>query len=321
MKTKLSIIIPVYNVEKYLEICLDAVLRQSFQDFEVILVDDGSTDSSPALCDEAAKRDARIRVIHQKNRGLSAARNAGLDIAEGEWIGFIDSDDYPMPEMYEKLLDAAEENHADVALCNYFRVNEEDQKIEQSETQISKGVLNREKALRKALNVVFQIACNKVYRRQIFENLRYPTGKFNEDFFLVTEIYSRAQRVACVEDALYAYRVTSGSIMQKKKTLKNYDVVEASDKCFQFYLNNGMKDMLPACERATFNNLREIYYALDKKDRRAPETKAAKAIARREMKEMREQGCLPFKTLCRGIVFRICPTLYKLEWRIKQKDT
>lgn len=314
---KLSIIIPVYNVENYLKTCLDAVTHQRFQDFEVILVNDGSTDGSPAICDEAAKQDERIHVLHQKNGGLSAARNAGLDLAKGEWIGFLDSDDYPLPDMYEKLLDAAEKNRADIAVCNYFRVDTRNQPIENSETEMESGVLTQKEALRKVLKVVFQIAPNKIYRRHIFDHLRYPENKLNEDFFLVTKIYSRAERVACLSDALYAYRITPDSIMQKKKTLRNYDVVEAADGCFQFFLKNGMVDMLPECERATFSGLRSVYYGLDEAERRTPETEAFKEIDRREIKEMFKRGCLPLRTLCRGILFNVSPTLYKKIWNGK----
>lgn len=120
----LSIIVPVYDVERYLPKCIDSVLAQTFTDFELILVEDGSPDNCPALCDAAATKDARIRVIHQKNGGLSAARNAGLDAARGAWIGFVDSDDYIAPEMYEALYKAVQSTGADLALCDYAEVDE-----------------------------------------------------------------------------------------------------------------------------------------------------------------------------------------------------
>ena len=120
----LSIIVPVYKVENYLQKCIDSILAQTFTDFELILVEDGSPDGCPALCDAAAAKDARIRVLHQKNGGLSAARNAGLDVARGEWIGFVDSDDYIAPEMYETLYKAVQSTGADLALCDYAAVDE-----------------------------------------------------------------------------------------------------------------------------------------------------------------------------------------------------
>ena len=123
-KPLLSIIVPVYKVENYLQKCIDSILAQTFTDFELILVEDGSPDGCPALCDAAAAKDARIRVLHQKNGGLSAARNAGLDVARGEWIGFVDSDDYIAPEMYETLYKAVQSTGADLALCDYAAVDE-----------------------------------------------------------------------------------------------------------------------------------------------------------------------------------------------------
>ena len=316
-KIKLSIIIPVFNVEKYVQTCLDSVIEQSFRDFEVIVVDDGSTDGSPAICDAAAKQDGRIRVIHQQNGGLSAARNAGLDIARGEWIGFLDSDDFILPDMYEKLMDAAEKARADIAVCNYLRVDVQGKPIEKQDQPIPDAVLNRDDILRRALRAPFHVAWNKIYRRCIFETLRYPEGKLNEDMFTVTAIYDRAERIACLSDALYMYRVTPGSIMQTKKTFRHYDAVEAVDRCFQYYLSKGMKDMLPACEMRTFDSLRRVYYDLNQQERRAPETKAAKAIYRRELNEMRRQGCLSLKCLCRAAVFGISPELYRKTWNGK----
>ena len=120
----ISIIVPVYKTEAYLEKCVDSILAQTFRDFELLLIDDGSPDNCPALCEEAAARDPRIRVIHQKNAGLSAARNTGVEAARGEWIGFVDSDDSIAPEMYETLLTYARRDGAQIAVCDYLLVTE-----------------------------------------------------------------------------------------------------------------------------------------------------------------------------------------------------
>ena len=120
----ISIIVPVYKTEAYLEKCVDSILAQTFRDFELLLIDDGSPDNCPALCEEAAARDPRIRVIHQKNAGLSAARNTGVEAARGEWIGFVDSDDSIAPEMYETLLTYAQRDGAQIAVCDYLLVTE-----------------------------------------------------------------------------------------------------------------------------------------------------------------------------------------------------
>lgn len=128
----ISIIVPVYKVENYLQKCIDSILAQTFRDFELILVDDGSPDRCPELCDAAAEKDSRIRVIHQKNGGLSAARNAGLDAARGGWIAFVDSDDAIEPEMYEALHDSAVKENADVAVCNFQLLDETGKNLQTS---------------------------------------------------------------------------------------------------------------------------------------------------------------------------------------------
>ncbi len=146
----LSIIVPVYKVENYLPKCIDSILAQTFTDFELILVDDGSPDDCPALCDAAAEKDARVRVIHQKNGGLSAARNAGLDAARGAWIGFVDSDDYIAPEMYEVLYQAVQSTGADLALCDYAEVDEAGTPCPQMHVSLSGGELTGQELLKRA---------------------------------------------------------------------------------------------------------------------------------------------------------------------------
>ena len=187
-KPLLSIIVPVYKVENYLQKCIDSILAQTFTDFELILVEDGSPDGCPALCDAAAAKDARIRVLHQKNGGLSAARNAGLDVARGEWIGFVDSDDYIAPEMYETLYKAVQNTGADLALCDYAAVDEAGIPCLPPYTGLAQRIFTGRELLKRATNTMAQPAWNKLYRRVIFAQLRYPEGKLNEDIFVLPEI-------------------------------------------------------------------------------------------------------------------------------------
>ena len=127
---ELSIIVPIYKVEKYLEECIQSILGQTFTDFELILVDDGSPDACPQMCDAAAKKDSRVRVIHQKNGGLSAARNTGIEAARGNWLGFVDSDDFVAPDMYEKLYHAAVNAGADCAVCSVQLTHEDGSRMD-----------------------------------------------------------------------------------------------------------------------------------------------------------------------------------------------
>ena len=219
-KPLLSIIVPVYKVENYLQKCIDSILAQTFTDVELILVDDGSPDNCPALCDAAAAKDARIRVIHQKIGGLSAARNAGLDVARGEWIGFVDSDDYIAPEMYETLYKAVQSTGADLALCDYVKVDETGALCTQTHVAVPQKSLTGRELLQKAYWTTVQIAWNKLYHRTIFAQLRYPVGKLNEDFFVIPEICLNTQKAVVVPDVLYYYVQRGDSIMGKSRTLR-----------------------------------------------------------------------------------------------------
>ena len=229
-KPLLSIIVPVYDVERYLPKCIDSILAQTFTDFELILVDDGSPDSCPALCDAAAAKDARIRVIHQKNGGLSAARNAGLDAARGAWIGFVDSDDYIAPEMYEAMYHAVQSTGADLALCDYVKVDETGALCTQTHVAVPQKSLTGRELLQKAYWTTVQIAWNKLYHRTIFAQLRYPVGKLNEDFFVIPEICLNTQRAVVVPEVLYYYVQRGDSIMGKSRTLRHYDAAEAAQR-------------------------------------------------------------------------------------------
>ena len=173
---KISVIVPVYKVENFLDRCVESIVGQTYENLEIILVDDGSPDNCPALCDAAAAKDARIRVIHQKNGGLSAARNAGLDAARGAWIGFVDSDDYIAPEMYEVLYQAVQSTGADLALCDYAEVDETGAPCLPPYTGLAQRIFTGRELLKRATNTMAQPAWNKLYRRAIFAQLRYPEG-------------------------------------------------------------------------------------------------------------------------------------------------
>ena len=238
----LSIIVPVYKVENYLPKCIDSILAQTFTDFELILVDDGSPDDCPALCDATAEKDARVRVIHQKNGGLSAARNAGLDAARGAWIGFVDSDDYIEPEMYEVLYQAVQSTGADLALCDYAEVDEAGKPCPPMHVSLSEGELTGQKLLKRASGLMVQLAWNKLYRRAIFTQLRYPEGKLNEDLFLIPEVCLQIQKAVVVPKALYYYVQRGGSIMNESKTLRHYDAAEAAQRYWDCLVENAAYD-------------------------------------------------------------------------------
>ena len=269
----LSIIVPVYKVENYLPKCIDSILAQTFTDFELILVDDGSPDDCPALCDAAAEKDARVRVIHQKNGGLSAARNAGLDAARGAWIGFVDSDDYIAPEMYEVLYQAVQSTGADLALCDYAEVDEAGTPCPQMHVSLSEGELTGQELLKRASGLMVQLAWNKLYRRAIFTQLRYPEGKLNEDLFLIPEVCLQIQKAVVVPKALYYYVQRGGSIMNESKTLRHYDAAEAAQRYWDCLVENAAYDALANAAQYVMGCVSRIYRQLSPALRKAPRSR------------------------------------------------
>lgn len=228
----ISVIVPVYNVETYLRKCIDSILSQSMADIEILLVDDGSTDSSGRICDEYAQKDNRIRVIHKDNGGLSDARNAGIEAAKGAWIGFVDSDDYIAPDMYETLYRALLQEDADLSICNVTYVDENDAEIPERNTfrPVKDEILSMEGAFGKLgskSGYIFVAACFKLYRRQLFESLRFQKGKIIEDEYIVHHVFGSCKKIVCVSKPLYYYRQRAHSIMNADYNVARLDGVEA----------------------------------------------------------------------------------------------
>lgn len=171
----ISVIIPVYKVEKYLDECIQSVINQTYKNLEIILVDDGSPDNCGKICDEYAKKDNRIKVIHKENGGLSSARNAGLDIARGEYISFIDSDDYVSKDFIKNM--SIQMANADLIICGMKNVYKEDEKCDEKENVVIKNetltFIEANQKLIKPKNEIYVTACNKLYRRELFDNLRF----------------------------------------------------------------------------------------------------------------------------------------------------
>ena len=218
-ESKISVIVPVYKVEPYLRKCLDSIVNQTYQNLEIILVDDGSPDSCGAICDEYTAKDQRILVIHQPNGGLSAARNAGLDIATGECIGFVDSDDWVEPKMFEALLWGLETAGADIAVCGrYEEYKDRRVAIDWPENQ----AMNCEEALEELLHNerLQNLVWDKLYRRELFEGIRFPEGKTFEDIAVMYRLFLRSEKVLCVPGAMYHYLQRPDSIVSDG-SLKN----------------------------------------------------------------------------------------------------
>lgn len=252
---KISVIIPVYNVEKYLSACIKSILNQTHRNLELILIDDGSKDNSGQICDEFAKKDSRIRVIHQENGGVSVARNKGVDISEGDYIAFVDSDDFVAPNMYESLLKAIKRTDADMALCNYRKVDEEGATISEY-TYVQNEVVSGEKALEwleREHNWSYVVVWPKLYHRSVFENIRFKEKVICEDEFAVHHIFLKCKKIVTISDSLYCYRYNPSSITSVN-TIRRLDGLEALYERFLVYQKRGLKHLL----RGTINNARRI---------------------------------------------------------------
>ncbi len=245
-----SIIVPVYNVEKYLEKCVDSILSQTYKNIELILVDDGSTDKSSAICDEYEKRDPRVKVRHKQNGGQADARNQGIKMATGEYIGFIDSDDSVHPEMYEKLYRAISEQGADLSLCDYKYVDDNGADYYRK-NPITRGTFTGVEIMAKLQEPapsVYITPVNRLYKREIFDGLEFPVGKINEDAGIAYLVYDRAEKVATIEDKLYYYLQRRGSTMHTR-SVRSYDGVEMIYNRIKFYEAKGFSAYIPpACE-------------------------------------------------------------------------
>lgn len=230
---KISIIIPIYNVEKYLPACVESILQQTYKNLEVILVDDGSPDRCPVICDELAQKDDRIRVIHQKNKGLSGARNTGIDNAQGDYLIFVDSDDTVEQTLVEELYTYAEKWNCAIVACGRNYIFEDGQivcKIAHDESK----VYGFEEAMQEmnSFRLFDMSAWAKIYRKELFEDIRFPEGKLSEDYYIMYKLFDKAQTIGYVAKPLYNYLQRQSSISRNKKI--NHDFADAAKKQMEF---------------------------------------------------------------------------------------
>lgn len=227
-QAKVSVIVPVYKVEDCLDQCVHSIVEQTYSHLEIILVDDGSPDRCGEICDGWAEKDSRIRVIHKENGGLSDARNAGLKIATGELISFIDSDDWIEPDFLETLLTAMENQKAQIAECAVELVDE-DGNVLRLRKSAQVFAVDKMEGLRRLIleDGIYQTVWNKLYRRQVLEGIFFEKGKYHEDDFWTYQVFDRMERLAVVECPMYHYLQRSGSIMGAGYSLKRLDGLEA----------------------------------------------------------------------------------------------
>lgn len=241
MKEMISVVVPIYNVEKYLAKCIESIIAQTYNNLEIILVDDGSTDNCGKICDDYAKKDQRIKVIHKANGGLSDARNAGIEAAKGYYIGFVDSDDYINVNMYERLSNIIKTDDSKIAVCNFSLVYEEMRKNIFDNNDFSANYLlidNKDKLLKYSMKNnydTFTVAWNKLYLRELFNDIRYPKGKIHEDVFTTYKLLYKAQKISYTKDAMYYYLQRETSITKQKFSEKRLHQLDALQEQLEFY--------------------------------------------------------------------------------------
>lgn len=241
---EISVIVPVYKVEQYLHRCVDSILNQTYKDFELILVDDGSPDNCGKICDEYARQDSRVVVIHQENGGLSAARNAGIDWAfansDSQWLFFVDSDDFIHPMTLESLLNAAENHNVDISIGGFERTTGEAPIVDSTS---STSTLWDTKAFFLEHNVTAVVAWGKLYRKPMFRGIRYPVGRIHEDEFTTHKLLFQCDSVSVIHAPLYAYYVNENGIMGSQWSPRRLDATEAFEERIHFFERLGDSEL------------------------------------------------------------------------------
>ena len=308
----ISVIVPVYKVEPYLERCVKSIINQTYKNLEIILVNDGSPDRCGEMCDEFAKQDSRIRVIHKENGGLSSARNAGLDVMKGEYVGFVDSDDWIEPEMYQNMLNLALEHKAQIICCGIKKIDEKGNKYLFNDNVDELLFLNTEDALGELpYNThITNSLCDKLFNKCIFNEVRMTTGIIYEDHEVMHRCIYCAEKTIYTGKPYYNYSYNSDSITGGKANIKLYGFLPSGRARIDFYEKNCPKS-LPVVKAKYIEWCLGLIY----KTNSVPDCKSARRELIKEIKTMlKTDKNIPF---CRNVkikvsIFKINVTLYIL---------
>lgn len=268
-KPLVSVIVPVYNMEKYLEECVTSILNQTYPEFELILVDDGSLDSSGAMVDAWGQKENRVVVIHERNKGLSGARNTGIDKAQGEYLVFVDSDDYVAPDYIEVLLQTALAADADMAMCGVYALFQDDcckassmpmqARIYTPQTYMERFYVN---------TGFFSVVWNKIYKKRLFDTVRFFEGRLNEDTIIMPRLIAQVNQVAYVPEPLYFYRQRKGSIMhtaQRKSGIQN--LLQIYEDLIQQHEEKNEEHLCRLAQKVYMNKSFEHFSELERSER------------------------------------------------------
>ena len=315
----ISVIVPVYHIEPYLRGCLDSIAGQTYKNLDVILIDDGSDDGCPAICDEYAARDSRFRVIHQENRGLSAARNRGIEEAWGDILTFVDGDDRLHPRFCDILYRRMTEAGADVAVGNYDFIHQiDEEKEDRSQEQkvfVRTGYEAQFLFYDGAMCIRNGVAWLKLYRKALFENIRFPEGKIHEDTFVMPFIYDLAKTVVYTDAVIYYYLVRLGSITGTYH-LKRLDQLEAQEGIIRLYRERGYRELYRKAYESYLHAIRNHYY--DIKKYLPKEKSALKELDQKFRKKYKEECDVTFSRASEleFRLFCLCKPLYYAVWKL-----
>lgn len=309
---KVSIIVPIYNVEKYVAKCIDSLIGQTYSNIEIILVNDGSTDGSRGICEKYAHNDNRIKLINKNNGGLSDARNKGLDIATGEYVFLVDSDDYIDLNTISLLIKKAGEYQADVVVCNYIHVLEKQGDLFSFETsadtvEVYDTGIDFYRQICDGKNRIghCNLAWGKLYKTSLFKKIRYPFGKIHEDEWTTYKVLAEAKRTVYIDDILYYYLIRDGSIMRTKKPERDLHRIEAYEERYKFFEERNEDKIVYHTLSMLLGGYIIDYYKISNPDIRKMLYKKCKKLYRKERKRF---GLVK---RCQYCLFLTSPQIYK----------
>lgn len=304
-----SIIIPIYNVELYLRDCIESVIKQTYKNLEIILINDGSPDNSGNICEEYAKRDVRIKVVHKNNGGLSDARNVGLNIAHGAYISFIDSDDIIHEDFIHILLSNLLQSEASISMCDYAEFSTITPKIDsipKNPFELYTGEYMLDNLYSKSWVPKNVIACNKLYKRAVWSGLRYTVGVLHEDEYIIHELYAKVHSVAYCPAPLYYYRQRESSITKEISAKRIQDTLAIFDQRAVFFKNRGYDHLF--AQNASARLLNIVLLAITYKNGQA------RQLLIQNLAAILKEVNIPLKLKSYSVILAAFP---KIFWRIK----
>lgn len=315
----ISVIVPIYKVENYLSKCVESIIAQEYSNIEIILVDDGSPDNCGRICDDFASKDTRIKVIHKKNGGLSSARNAGIDIATGEYLGFVDSDDSIEPFMYKKLISSVIENKTKLSVCAVNYVFENGETLTKSNLDEDCIFDFYQAMIEMNSHRIFDMgAWSKLYHRDLFLNLRFPEGKLSEDYYIMYKIFDRAQKISYVSTPCYNYLQRQNSITHNTKI--NHDHEYAAKNQME-YLEKKYPDLRTLGHTAYASAALTVYDSYIKNSVKCPkkDIKHFKSVVKENKEYINNADFLSKSKKVQFQLFLINTTLYNIVFKMYRK--